>query len=213
MSPLPFKLCYHNPAAAVKPIIDISPTFVYSFSMNVYDFDKTIYPVDSTAQFYRWCLRRYPACRRTLPFTAWGLFCMAARLKTKTGAKQIFYRFLRHVPQDAPALFWKEHIAYIEPWYLAQRREDDLIISASPEFLLRPVAEALGFALIASPVEQSTGVYHGENCHGAEKPRRYREVYGDAPVEGFWSDSRSDTPMALLAAHAHLVRRGVSQPW
>ena len=28
--------------------------------VNVYDWDKTIFPVDSTAAFIRWCIRRYP---------------------------------------------------------------------------------------------------------------------------------------------------------
>ncbi len=181
--------------------------------MNVYDFDKTIYPTDSTVGFYRWCLRRYPACRRTLPWTVWALFCMGAHLQTKTRAKQTFFRFLRHVPPEAPELFWDEHIQNICPWYLAQRKPDDLVISASPEFLLAPAARRLGFALIASPVEQATGRYLGENCHGAEKCRRYRESYGAAPVDGFWSDSRSDAPMASIAAHAHLVRRGVPEDW
>ena len=99
------------------------------------------------------------------------------------------------------------------PWYLAQKRPDDLIISASPEFLLRPAARAVGFALLASPVEQATGLYKGENCHGAEKVRRFREAYGDAPVEGFWSDSRSDTPMAELAERAFLVTKTGNVPW
>ncbi len=125
--------------------------------MNVYDFDKTIYPVDSTAQFYRWCLRRYPACRRTLGWTVWAFFCMGTRLKTKTKSKEIFFRFLRHVPADAPRLFWEEHIGKVCSWYLNVRRPDDLIISASPEFLLEPAARALGFHLIASPVDQATG--------------------------------------------------------
>ena len=174
--------------------------------MNVYDFDKTIFPADSTARFYLWCLRRYPRCRRTLGWTAWAFFCMGTRLKTKTEAKEIFYRFLRHVPENAPELFWQENLRLIRPWYLAGRREDDLIISASPEFLLRPAAEALGFSLIASRVDQETGRYTGLNCHGAEKLRRFREAYGDAPVEGFWSDSLSDGPMAVAAARAHLVK-------
>ena len=182
--------------------------------MNVYDFDKTIYPVDSTAQFYRWCLGRYPGVWLELPAAAWAFFCMGTRLKTKTKSKQIFYRFLRHVPPDAPALFWREHIKDVCPWYLAQKRPDDLIISASPEFLLRPVSQALGFALLASPVDQATGRYDGENCHGPEKVRRFREKYGDEPVEGFWSDSRSDSPMAALADRAWLVRKGgISEPW
>lgn len=181
--------------------------------MNVYDFDKTIYPADSTAQFYLWCLRRYPACRRTLGWTAWAFFCMGTRLKTKTRSKEIFYRFLRHVPPEAPELFWREHIGAVRPWYLAQRRPDDLVISASPEFLLAPAARALGFALLASRVDQSTGRYDGENCHGPEKVRRFRENYGEASVEGFWSDSRSDAPMAALAEHAHLVKGDIISPW
>ena len=185
----------------------------YIFRMNVYDFDKTIYPVDSTAQFYRWCLERYPACRRTLGWTVWAFFCMGTRLKTKTSSKEIFYRFLRHVPAEAPLLFWQEHLQDIRPWYWRQRRPDDLIISASPEFLLAPVAQMLEFALIASRVDQGTGRYDGENCHGPEKPRRFREIYGDAAVEGFWSDSRSDDPMARLAEHAYLVKGEDIRDW
>ena len=190
------------------------PSAAFSIlAMNVYDFDKTIYPVDSTAQFYLWCLRRYPACRRTLGWTAWAFFCMGTKLKKKTACKEIFYRFLRHVPAEAPEIFWAEHIGAVRPWFQAQRRPDDLIISASPEFLLAPAARTLEFALIASPVEQATGLYQGENCHGPEKVRRYREIYGDTPVEGFWSDSRSDAPMAALAAHAHLVKGDLITDW
>ena len=181
--------------------------------MNVYDFDKTIYPWDSTAEFYLWCLRRYPACRRTLGWTAWAFLCMGTRLKDKTRSKEIFYRFLRRVPPDAPESFWREHLENIRPWYLAQKRPDDLVISASPEFLLSPVARALGFSLLASPVEQATGLYRGLNCHGEEKVRRFREAYGDAAVEGFWSDSRSDDPMARLAEHAHLVEGDIIREW
>ncbi len=181
--------------------------------MNVYDFDKTIYPEDSTERFYLWCLRRYPACRRTLGWTVWAFFCMGTRLKTKTRSKEIFYRFLRYVPADAPQRFWDEHIGNIRSWYLDQKRPDDLIISASPEFLLAPAACALGFRLIASQVEQTTGLYRGENCRGQEKVRRYREEYGNTPVEGFWSDSRSDAPMAALAAHAHLVNGEKITDW
>ena len=193
--------------------IDTEELVIYIFFMNVYDFDKTIYPKDSTAQFYLWCLRRYPACRRTLGWTVWAFFCMGTHLKTKTRSKEIFYRFLRYVPEDAPVIFWQENLRNVRPWFHSQRQSDDLIISASPEFLLAPAARMLEFALIASPVEQATGLYRGENCHGAEKVRRYREIYGNARVDGFWSDSRSDEPMAALAEHAWLVRKGVPEAW
>ena len=34
--------------------------------VNVYDWDKTIFPVDSTVAFVRWCLRRHPGVIRAL---------------------------------------------------------------------------------------------------------------------------------------------------
>ena len=205
-------VCRFSPYAKNDPLTAGAPQG-YILRMNVYDFDKTIYPRDSTAEFYLWCLRRYPACRKTLGCTALAFFLMGTRLKTKTRCKEIFYRFLRHVPSDAPMLFWQEHIGFIRPWFHEQRGVDDLVISASPEFLLRPAAQMLEFALIASPVEQDTGKYNGENCHGAEKVRRFRAIYGDTEVDGFWSDSRSDAPMAGLARRAFLVKNGVPEPW
>ena len=44
-----------------------------------------------------------------------------------------------------------------------------------------------------------TGLYDGLNCHGEEKVRRMRELYPDAEIEQFYSDSLHDTPLARLA--------------
>jgi phosphatidylglycerophosphatase C len=181
--------------------------------MNVYDFDKTLYRRDSSVDFYKWCLRTYPRTILSLPRAGLAFALMALRVWDKTRCKQFFYRYLRHVPAGAPSLFWRTHLDGIVPWYAAQRRPDDVVISASPEFLLRPAAQALGFFLMASRVDQATGVYDGVNCSGAEKVRRFREVYPNARVDGFWSDSHSDDPMAKIADRAFLVRRGVPGPW
>ena len=92
--------------------------------VNVYDFDKTILPYDSTEAFFRHCLRRYP--RAIYP--ALGALPLAAgvplRLASKTRAKELFYRFLTCVPDiDAEVeRFWKEHIRDVNAWYLARRR-------------------------------------------------------------------------------------------
>ena len=181
--------------------------------MNVYDFDKTIFHRDSTATFYLWSLRRCPRVLLSLPRTAFAFVLLALRLRSKTRCKEIFYGFLRYLPQGLEREFWDCHMDGIYPWYMAQRRGDDLIISASPEFLLRPVAERLGFALIASRVDPASGKTEGLNCHGEEKLRRFRAQYGDAPVERFYSDSLSDTPMARVADEAFMIRKGAVTPW
>lgn len=181
--------------------------------MNVYDFDKTIFPRDSTAAFYLWCLRRWPRSLVSLPRTAAAFALLGLRLRPKTRCKEIFYGFLRHVPPDAPALFWQKHLEGIYPWYTAQKQPDDVIISASPEFLLRPAAEALGVQLIASRVDPSDGKTEGLNCHGEEKVRRFRALYPEAAVDRFYSDSLSDSPMARLAREAFQIKKGRLFPW
>lgn len=181
--------------------------------MNCYDFDKTIFPADSTATFYLWSLRRCPRALLSLPRAAAAFLMLALHLRSKTRCKEIFYGFLRYLPEDMPERFWQEHIDRICPWYLAQKRAEDVVISAGPEFLLKPVAEKLGFALIASRVDSRTGKTQGLNCHGEEKVRRFREIYGNAPVERFYSDSLSDSPMARIADEAFRIRRGEITPW
>jgi phosphoserine phosphatase len=90
---------------------------------------------------------------------------------------------------------------------------DDIIISASPEFLLRLPAERLGVRLIASKVGKYTGLYEGVNNDGEEKVRRLIREYPGTEISEFYSDSRNDTPLARLAEKAYLVNGGEILPW
>ena len=60
--------------------------------MNTYDFDKTIYINDSSADFYKWCfLRRPGAIIPTLPRTLIkALLYAAKRIETKELKEQVF---------------------------------------------------------------------------------------------------------------------------
>ena len=142
--------------------------------VNVYDWDKTIFPVDSTAAFCLWCARRYP--RVLLHFL--GLIpvlpaFLSGRLE-KTRFKERLYGFLRYIPDiDAEVqTFWDKNFHRIHKWYMAQTSPDDIVISASPEFFLKIPAERLGVRLMASRVDKHTGVTTGENCWGPEKVTR-----------------------------------------
>ena len=103
--------------------------------MNVYDLDHTIYPGDSTLDFWRFCVKRWPAALLPLPWAALSGGLFKAGLCARETFKGRFYRFLRRVPdvEGTVSDFWEDHIGRIYPWYLDQRREDDLVISASPE--------------------------------------------------------------------------------
>ncbi|MCC8161288.1 MAG: HAD-IB family phosphatase [Oscillospiraceae bacterium] len=184
--------------------------------MNIYDFDETIYDSDSTRDFYFHCLRKYPKILLSVPAMAWAFFLYILGLKTKTQFKEKMYRFLRYVPDIDSELdvFWNENERKIKRWYRDRQKEDDIIISASPEFLLEPICERLGIKLlIASKVDKHTGLYSGENCHGEEKVKRLKAEIPDAVCEEFYSDSLSDTPLAELAATAKIIRGNEIIDW
>ncbi|MDE6357601.1 MAG: haloacid dehalogenase-like hydrolase, partial [Eubacteriales bacterium] len=82
----------------------------------------------------------------------------------------------------------------------------DIIISASPEFLLKPICEKLGIKyLIASKVDKKTGKYEGLNCYGAEKVIRLNKEMPNTEIREFYSDSFSDEPLAELADKSYIV--------
>lgn len=179
--------------------------------MNVYDFDQTIYRGDSTVDFYFYCMRHKPLMLRSVPGTVGAFALYQGKLWNKTQFKQQMYRFLTAIgdPEMIVDRFWRSHIKNIKPWYIeSTRRDDDVVISASPEFLLKPACDQLGIRyLMASRVDAHTGRYTGVNCWGEEKVRRFREVFGEtADIDSFYSDSLSDTPLARLAQTAWIVR-------
>ena len=184
--------------------------------MNVYDFDDTIFRGDSTRAFWAYCLKRAPGLARFLPRQCAAAVRYALGRTAKEAFKEAFFSFLQGVP-DADAWaedFWRTHERRFRPWYLAQKQPEDPVVSASPEFLLAPACRRLGIRPpIASRVDARTGRYTGLNCKGAEKVSRFREQYPDAEIGQFYSDSRSDAPLAHLARRAFLVRGDSYTSW
>ena len=182
--------------------------------MNAYDFDKTIFDGDSTARFYRYCLLRTPKMFLRLPRLALeAAFLLPVN---KQRFKENMFGFLRDLKNPEKMLddFWKKNRSRIKKFYYAKKREDDLIASASPEFLLRPILSTLGITrLTASPVDFRTGKYSGPNCHGQEKVTRFYEAFPGESIEHFYSDSHSDDPMAHIAKYAHMVKGETITEW
>ena len=178
-------------------------------NINVYDFDNTIYKGDSTLDFYFFCLRRHKKTLLYIPRQLVATLSYILKKSTKTQYKQRFFGFLNAIEDldDTLNAFWRKNIHKIAPWYLKQKSDRDVIISASPHFLLEKVCQELGIRyLIASDVDKRTGVFYGPNCYGDEKVRRLREMFPDAKINRFYSDSYSDMPLAKIADNSFLIK-------
>ena len=184
--------------------------------MNVYDFDNTLLRGDSTARFFAWCLRRCPAMWRDVPAQAVNGLLFVLKLRKKQAFKQRMLRFITQIGDVDRAVddFWQANFSRIKAWYPPRHREDDVVVSASPEFLIRPACQRLGIqCVIGSPVDKRTGLFLGPNCHGREKVSRFRARFPGGRIDEFYSDSHSDDPLAELAERAYLVRGERLLPW
>lgn len=185
--------------------------------MNVYDFDGTIYDGDSSFDFLLFLAAKKPLkMLKASPSFLEAFLSYKSGKTEKEAMKEVFFSILQWFPNPYGEVeeFWRTHLKKIKKFYYHCRKEDDVIISASPEFLLRPVAQRFGFYLLASPIDIYTGHYQGVNCHGAEKIRRLKEVFGeDVVVEEFYSDAAVDGPMAEFAQKAFLVKGEKITDW
>ena len=183
--------------------------------MNVYDFDRTIYPGDSSIHFWKFCMRHYPSTIRVIPRATVAMVRYKRKKCTWSDVMQTFFTFLRYIPSvdEAVEAFWDKNSDKIYEWYLERRHEADVIISAAPTFLVEPICDRLGVGCIATEMDTSTGVILGKQCCDEEKLRRYREKFGETPIENFYSDSFSDTPLARTASQAFMVDEGIISDW
>ena len=184
--------------------------------MNVFDFDGTIYHGDSSKDFFFYCLKHYPKTRgKIFPVMGYGLLFGLKIVKKKT-FKQKLFSIVTKIPDVDKAVsdFWLEHKKNIKKWSMEMKQETDVIISASPEFLLEPICAELGVeCLMATRVDKATGLFDGENCHGKEKVTRFYSRYPNAEIDEFYSDMYCDTPLALIAKRAVIVKGERLSKW
>lgn len=178
--------------------------------MNVYDFDKTIFYTDSGIAFLKWCTRKNPKIVfKYLPKTILYAILYFFKVISVTEATEQLFSYMRYVPNLTEEInaFWDQNACLISAWYLAQKKEDDLIISASPEFFLKPIVEKLNVRVIGTELDPKTGKLSGRSCYGKQKVKNLikSELFPENTVDEFYSDSLSDFPLALCAEKAFLV--------
>ena len=185
--------------------------------MNLYDFDKTIYNGESGTKFYRFMLLRHPYLFwHIFVVSFWGLMKVlhiASVKRFKEKALSIV-RFSKNISTDLEN-FWNKEEKNIFDYYLKNKKDNDVICSASPKFLIAPIIERINptATLICSNINSKNGkFYDGEqNCKGQTKVERLKKQ-GFSHFENGYSDSLSDKPMLLLCDRAYLVKKGKITP-
>ncbi|HEY1750061.1 MAG TPA: HAD-IB family hydrolase [Caulobacteraceae bacterium] len=181
-----------------------------------FDFDGTLTSQDSFTAFLAW--------RAGLAGYAGGVAALAPALaaylfhrdrgRLKAAAAR---RFLAGVPRaqlesEAQAFATQRGRGLLRPdavraW---RRWQGDgarlVIVTATPEIVVAPIARALGAdlligtRLVFDDQDRVSGTFEGENCRGEEKVRRLRAAFGDdVRLEAAYGDTDGDAPMLALA--------------
>ena len=179
---------------------------------DLYDFDKTVFPKDSTSTFWLFCLKRHPAIIRYLPKQILSGVKYFLKKISLVQFKEEFFCFLKAIDGEKEAeAFWDKNGDKIYSWF--NPKENDavtIVCSASPEFEIRPILERLGADIIlGTRMDVKTGKITGENCKGKEKVKRITAVAGEYEFRNAYSDNpESDAPMLSLAENRFLIKDG-----
>lgn len=180
--------------------------------MNVYDFDGTIFPGDCSIGFCLWCMKRHPKMYFTFfPKAVKNLILRKLGKMPEYLMQRKFFGYLTMIDDFDEQIerYWDKNEKKISAWYLAQKRPDDLIISASPTCIIEPIARRLGVNYMATEFDRKYGVFLNNHMYAKEKAQ-YMIDHGFPLIENFYSDSLADTPLALCAEKAHLVTNKAS---
>ena len=177
--------------------------------MNVYDFDGTIYKKDSSVELYKFVIKRKPylllCC---LPKQVLALVKYKLRLISKEKMKESYFSFLNYVKSNKMIdMFVEKEMKNINQWYYDRQDISDVIISASPLFLIERFANNLGVQnVLATEIDIRTGKFLSKNCYGEEKVKRFYVQFPKGNIDEFYSDSKSDLPLASIAKSPFWVK-------
>lgn len=180
--------------------------------MNIYDFDGTIYNGDSGVDFIKYMFSKKPflVTGHLIKFMGTAIKYKLKKITFKEMKEKLF-SFVVKINNLEILLndFANTHKDNIKYYYKEQRKNDDIIISASLDFYLLPLCKKIEINnVICTKYDVKNGKIVGENCKGEEKVRRFNEVYGqDIIIENSYGDSKHDIPILRRAQNGFMIKK------
>ena len=178
---------------------------------NLYDFDGTIYDGDSGVDLVLFAIKKKPKVLLTLLGALGTVILYLLKLRTKKDMKNKIFAFLKYFPDTSEFVeeFWEGHEHKLKDFWTEQKdHKNDIIISASGYFWLKPIADKYKVKdLFATDIDPKTGKIKGDNCHGEEKVKVFYKKYPKAKISKMYTDSINDLPLIKEAKEGILVKK------
>ena len=185
----------------------------------VFDFDHTLTNCDSLLHFLFYTTNFWKTCFLLAQLSPQFIQYAFGLLSRQEMKEKVLKAFFKGWPLSKLQSFGKQYaVSYLDSclkkeaierlkWHQAQKHRC-LLLSASPEFYLKFLAERHGFEkVLGSKIELTqdkcaTGALEGLNCWGQEKKRRLLEyLKNEKPILYVYGDSRGDQELLDMADH------------
>lgn len=182
--------------------------------MRVFDFDNTIYDGESALDFFIYYLKKFPfQVAKYIPeFTKGVIKYKRGKLSIDEALKSYSSIFkdccarFDNIPKEID-IFWNKNEHKIKNFYLEMRQPDDVILSASPEVVLNVICKRIGVKnVIGSQLDIERGEIYSI-CYRENKIGRFREIYPDAVIDEFYTDSFNDRPFMDISENVYFVKK------
>ncbi len=180
--------------------------------MRVFDFDNTIYDGESGVDFFFYYVKKFPIqIAKYIPSFA---ECVYKYKAGKLSIDEVLTDYA-YIPRECCRKFenaeaeikkfWDTHQKKVKKWITDMMREDDVIVSASPEPLLLEICGRLGIKnVICTGFDIKTGEI-SQICFRDNKIKMFRDAYGDAVIDEFYTDSMNDKPFMDISKDVYYV--------
>ena len=187
---------------------------IRNLNVNVYDFDNTIYDGETLVDFILYYVRRDIKIWKYIPKLIIIAFKDACHLFTVSEAIEAYASFLEgyYVTKtdsfaESVVDFWNKKEKKIKPWYENVRKESDIIVSGTTDFILEEIMKRMNIKnYVGSSIDKDTGKFT-RLCFLDNKVKIFNELYPDYHIENFYTDSMNDKPMMDIADHVYLVKK------
>lgn len=179
--------------------------------MNVYDFDNTIYDGETLVDFAMYYIKHDIRIWKYVPKLLIIAFKDKFHMFTVEEALKAYASFLEGYLitlddiQENVVKFWDENEHKIKPWYDEVRRDDDIIVSGTTDFLLDEIMKRMGIKnYISSKINMETGKFD-QLCFLENKVKLFNQYYPDAHIDNFYTDSMNDKAMMDIADNVYFI--------
>ncbi|WP_295079001.1 haloacid dehalogenase-like hydrolase [Ruminococcus sp.] len=182
--------------------------------MKVFDFDNTLYHGESSVDLALYMIRNNKKIILYLPKIFVNLIkyklCLVEKKKIVAGINDFLSNVLHGKEEIFGAVdgFWEKNRCKLDRAMLGRIEQDDVIITAGPDFLINGIRDLINTDhIISSRIDADKMKVRYLNF-GDNKVKGYKALYGDKRIDCFYTDSYNDKALMDISDKVYIVKKG-----